>query len=113
MLIGETVNNFSQSTAYIGVGNGSTAFSAGHTTLQGTGGSILLKNVNITPVRSGQTLTFATTFTTGEANWTWYEWGIFNAPSSGDMLNRVLAINAAKNSAESWNLSVNITINAV
>lgn len=89
LLIGAGGTVFSNANAYIGVGNGTTAVSAAHTDLQG--GSKTRKAMDATfPSRSSQTLTFKSTFATGDANYSWEEMAAFNASSAGTMLNRAL-----------------------
>ena len=57
-------------------------------------------------------LTFRSLFGTGDANFAWNEWGVFNASSSGTMLNRKVESLGTKTSAQSWQLTVTLTIAA-
>jgi hypothetical protein len=89
LLIGAGGTVFSNANAYIGIGNGTTATSAAHTDLQGA--SKTRKAMDATfPSRSSQTLTFRSTFATGDANYAWEEIAAFNAGAAGTMLNRAL-----------------------
>jgi hypothetical protein len=89
LLIGAGGTVFSNANAYIGIGNGSTATSAAHTDLQGA--SKTRKAMEATfPSRASQTLTFKSTFATGDANYSWEEIAAFNAAAAGTMLNRAL-----------------------
>jgi hypothetical protein len=55
-------------------------------------------------------MTFRSTFATSEANWAWQEWGVFNAFSSGTMMSRKVESLGTKTSAQSWQLTVTITL---
>lgn len=106
--IGEAVTSFANANAHIGVGNGTTAFSAAHTDLQGA--SKARKAMDATyPQRSGLQLTFRSSFASGDANFAWEEWGIFNAAAAGTMLNRVVANNGTKASGATWVFTVTLT----
>ena len=79
---------FNNANAFIGVGDSSTATTAGMTDLQAATNK-LRKAMNATfPSRSGQTMTWKADFGTSEANWTWNEIALFNASSGGTMLSR-------------------------
>ena len=108
-MIGATVNPFDNTNAHIGVGNGTTAFAAGQADLQGA--SRLRKAMDSGyPTRSGATLTFQATFGTGDANWAWQEWGIFNAAAGGVMHNREVENLGTKTSNVTWVFQVDITL---
>lgn len=99
---------FNASNAYIGVGNGSGAFSATQTNL--LGGNVLRKKVDSGyPVVAPPAVTFRATFEPTEANFAWNEWGIFNGLSGGVMLNRVVESNGTKQSNQTWVLEVSVT----
>jgi hypothetical protein len=99
---------FNASNARLGVGNGSGAFVASQTDLQGS--SKYRKAMDddypqITP----PSITFKSTFASNEANFPWNEWGIFNAATGGVMLNRVVESNGTKQDNQTWILEVTIT----
>lgn len=99
---------FNAANARLGVGNGTTVFAASQTDLAGT--SKLRKAMDseypkVTPPK----VTFKSTFSPSEANFTWNEWGIFNAATGGVMLNRVVESNGTKQSNQTWVLEVEIT----
>lgn len=99
---------FNAANARLGVGNGTTAFSASHTNLRGS--SVFRKGMDDGyPVVNGNTITFKATFNYDEANFAWAEWGIFNAASGGTMLNRVVESNGTKQSNQTWVLEVELT----
>jgi hypothetical protein len=103
--------------ARLGVGNSSTAEAATQTDLQAAAGGAnrQFKLMNATfPSRSSQTLSFASDFTSGEANFVWNEWGIDNGTSNGTtvsapMLNRKVASLGTK-ATGTWTLTATLTI---
>lgn len=101
---------FTNANAYIGVGNSSTAFSATQTDLLGT--SVRNAMEATYPTIATNVLTFRSVFATGEANFAWEEWGVFNAAASGTMLNRVAESLGTKTSAQSWQITVDLTVTA-
>lgn len=99
---------FSNANAYIGVGNGTAAFAASQTDLQGA--NKLRKAMdNGYPTINAPVVTFKSTFAPGEANFAWNEWGVFNGSTGGVMLNRVVESNGTKQSNQTWVLEVAIT----
>ena len=46
----------------------------------------------------------------GDANFAWAEWGLFNASTSGRMLNRKVFSGGTKTSAEAWSLTISLTL---
>ncbi len=109
LLIGAGGTVFSNANARLGVGDSSTAAAAGQTDLQAATNKFRKAMDSTYPSRASQTLTFRSTFATGEANFVWNEWGIFNAGSGGTMLNRKVESLGTKSSG-SWQLTVTITI---
>ena len=111
-LVGEAFTAFNNANARIGVGDSSIAFAAGQTDLQAPANK-LRKALDATyPQRAANVLTFRATFGTAEANFAWNEWGVFNAASAGQMLNRKVESLGTKTSAQTWQLTVNLTLNA-
>ena len=109
IMIGESPTPYNNANAYIGVGNGTTAFSADQTDLQGV--SKLRKAMDAGyPTRATNTLTFKATFGTADANWAWNEWGIFNAATGGTMHNREVESLGSKTSSVTWVFQVNISL---
>ena len=102
---------FNASNARLGVGNGTTAFSATQTDLMGS--STLRKPMDTDyPKVEPPVVTFRSTFAPDEANFSWAEWGVFNAATGGVMLNRVVESNGTKQSNQTWILEVAITFEA-
>ena len=90
LLIGAGGTVFSNANAYIGSGDSSTAVNATHTDLQAATNKLRKAQDATFPSRASQTLTFKSTFATGDANWQWNEMAVFNASSAGIMLCRSL-----------------------
>lgn len=108
--VGNSITPFNNANAHIGVGDGTTAFSASQTDLQGT--NKLRKGMGTGyPQVSSNQMTFRSTFGTSEANFAWNEVGIFNASSGGTMMLRELPGNlGTKTSAHTWELTVTVTM---
>jgi hypothetical protein len=110
-LFGDAFAAYDAVNAHIGVGDGTVAFNATHTDLQGT--NKLRKAMEAAyPTRAVNVLTFRSLFLTTEANFAWDEWGVFNAASAGEMLNRKVESLGTKTSAQSWQLTVQLTVEA-
>lgn len=115
-LIGATTAPYNNTNCRLGVGNSSTAASAGQTDLQASAGSSnrQFKMMDSTyPSRSSQTMTFKATFASGEAQFAWNEWCIDKGTADGTtvtapMLNRKVSSMGTKG-AVSWALTVTIT----
>lgn len=99
---------FTNANAHIGVGNDNTAYNASQTDLLGTDFRQGMESSY--PQRSDNVLTFRALFDTGDANFAWEEWGVFNADTGGTMLNRVAESLGTKTSAQSWQMTVEITV---
>jgi hypothetical protein len=111
-IIGEAVTEFNNANAHIGVGDSTTAFAASQTDLQAATNK-LRKAMDATyPQRSTNVLTFRSTFATGDANFAWQEWAVFNASSTGVMFSRKVESLGTKTSAQSWQFTVTLTITA-
>ena len=116
-LIGTGVTAFDNSNAYLGVGDSSTAAAATQTDLQAATNkhreamdATYPLHTDGTGSSSNATITYKSTFETADANFAWSEWGIFNASTSGRMLNRKVFSGGTKTSADEWVLTVSITL---
>ncbi len=111
---GETVTPFDATNAYLGVGDSTTVFAATQTDLQAATNKQRKAMDASFPTRSGNQLTYQTTFGTGDANFNWNEWGLFNNSSGGTMLVRKVETigSGAKPNTETWILSVTLTVTA-
>lgn len=110
-MIGVAITAFSNANARLGVGDSATAWATNQTDLQAATNK-LRKGMNATyPTGTGtKTITFQSDFTTGEANWVWNEWGIFNAASGAtSMLSRKVEGLGTKASG-TWTLTVTFTL---
>lgn len=101
-------NFFNESNARLGVGDGNGAFAINQVDLQGA--NKLRKPMDSGfPTVTPPTIRFKSTFNQPEANFSWNEWGVFNAATGGVMLNRVVESNGTKQSNQTWILEVDIT----
>lgn len=106
---GGTYTLFNNANAAIGVGDSSTAYAAAQTDLQAATNK-LRKAMDATyPQRAANVLTLRSTFATTDANFTWAEWGVFNATAGSQMLQRIVSALGTKTSAASWQLTVTLT----
>lgn len=109
-LSGGAITAFSNANAKLGVGDSTTAAAASQTDLQAATNK-LRKAVDATyPTISGATMTFQATFATTDANWAWQEVAAFNAATGGTMLNRKVQSLGTKTSADTWVLTLTITL---
>lgn len=114
-LIGTGVTAFDNTNAYIGVGNSTTAAAATQTDLQGASKHREAMDATYPSHTDGTSsgnasIVFKSTFETGDANFAWEEWGIFNASSGGRMLNRKVTALGTKTSSDEWAFTVTITL---
>jgi hypothetical protein len=103
---------FTNSNAYLGVGDSTTAFNASHTDLQASSNKLRKAMEASYPQLATNVLTFRSLFGTSDANFSWQEWAIFNASSSGTMLCRKVEDLGTKTSAQSWQMTTDITVTA-
>lgn len=101
---------YTNGNANIGVGDSSTAAAVSQTDLQAASNKTRQAMDVSYPTVANGVYTFRSTFATGSANYAWQEWAVFNASSTGRMLNRAVASLGTKTSAQSWQLTVTITI---
>jgi len=100
---------FSASNLHLGVGDSSTAFAIGQTDL--VAATNKLRKIVTSVAESGGVITAVTSFGTSEANFEWYEWGSFNAPSGGTMYQRKVESPSlgTKTSAQVWTITATLT----
>ena len=114
----QTLTYFSNARAAIGVGDSSTAAAATQTDLQAATNKTRKAMDATYPTHTdattsgAATITFKSTFATGDANFAWAEWGVFNSATAatGRMLNRKVESLGTKTSAASWAFTVTITL---
>ncbi len=114
-LIGTGITAFDGTNAYLGVGDSTTAAADTQTDLQAATNKLRKLNTSVshtdsTSAGGAKTITYATTFTTSDANFAWQEWGLFNASSGGRMLNRKVESLGTKTSAGTWVLTIGLSL---
>lgn len=102
---------FNNANAHIGVGDSSTAFAATQTDLVAATNKFRKAMDATYPQLAANVMTFRSTFATGDANYAWNEWAVFNASSAGTMMNRKVESLGTKTSAQSWQFTVTVTNN--
>lgn len=112
-----SVGAFDNTNAHVGVGDSGTAEVATQTDLQAVSNkqrkamdATYPQHTDGTAGSSNATVIFKSTFGTADANFTWAEWGIFNAAVGGRMLNRKVQALGTKTSAGTWVITVTISI---
>lgn len=112
---GTTVAAFDNSNAHIGVGDSNTSAAATQTDLQAASNKLRKAMDSTYPQHTdattsgGASAVFRSTFASGDANFAWAEWAIFNASSSGRMLNRKVEALGTK-AGGSWTLTLTCTL---
>lgn len=110
LLIAAGGTAYNNANSYLGSGDSSTAFAVSQTDLQAATNKLRKAMDSTFPSRSGQVVTFKSTFATTDANWVWNEVAIFNNSSAGTMLARSTGSYGTKTSAASWVLSYTLTV---
>lgn len=118
LLIGAAnVTAFDNSNAYLGVGDSTTAAAATQTDLQASSNkhreamdATYPQHTDGTGSSSNAQITYKSSMETGDANFAWQEWAIFNASTSGRMLNRKVTSFGTKTSSDTWTLTVTLTV---
>ncbi len=106
---GQALTWYNNANAALGVGDSTTAFAAAQTDLQAATNK-LRKGMEATfPSVAVNVISFKSSFATGEANWVWNEWGIFNAASGVTMLSRKVEALGTKASG-TWTLTVDFSL---
>ena len=112
-LTGGSLTVFSNANAYIGVGDGNGSVptvNASDTDLTATTNKLRVAMDSTFPTLSTNTAVFQSTYGTSQANFAWNEWGVFNASSSGDMLNHKGQALGTKVNTASWQLKVTLSL---
>lgn len=116
-LIGTGVTAFDNANAYIGVGDSSTAVTATQTDLQASSNkhreamdSTYPQHTDGTDGSDHAQIVYRATFEDADANFDWNEWGIFNASTSGRMLNRKVVALGTKANPEEWVFTVTLSL---
>lgn len=111
------IDPFDNTNAYIGVGDSSASEVTTQTDLQASSNKSLKPMQPSYPLHTDSTssagaksIDYKSSWSTADANFAWNEWGIFNAASSGRMLNRKVASLGTKTSADTWTLTVTLSL---
>lgn len=111
LLIGAGGTAYNNASAYLGVGDSSTAESAAQTGLQASTNKTYKAMSATYPSRASQTITWRAVFATGDANYAWNEFTIVNASTdTGTNLNRKVSSQGTKASGQTWTLDMTLTI---
>lgn len=102
------VQPFNLTNARVGVGDGTAAFAANQTDLQGT--NKLRKALDSAPVRTNNAVDFTSTFALAEGNFAWNELALFNAASGDYMATRRTISLGTKPSSEAWTITLTVTV---
>lgn len=114
---GTSVSAFSNANAHIGVGDSATAAAAGQTDLQAATNKLRKAMDSTYPLHTDATtsgaasVVFRSTFGSSDANFAWAEWGIFNASSTGRMLNRKVESLGTK-ATGTWQLTLTLSLSS-
>lgn len=106
----DTAGYYSESNAYLGVGNGTTAEDASQTGLQGASTYFESMDTGYPQVSSNE-ITFYATFGKDVANFEWNEFTIVNATDdTGDNLDRKQSGQGTKVASAIWEMEVTLSI---
>ena len=108
LIVGDSANHFSNTTAQVGVGDSSTAASPTQTDLQAATNNTYKSMESGYPTSTTQEATFKASFGDSEANYAWNEWVVRQSVSTV-CLNRKVESLGTK-SGGTWTLEVNITL---
>lgn len=111
LLAGGGGTAFDNSNAYLGVGDSTTAASATQTDLQASTNKLRkAMNSGYPTYGTSQKITFQADFGSTDANFSWQEFGTFNASTGGTMLDRKVSNQGTKASGQTWQLTLEITL---
>jgi hypothetical protein len=117
---GQALTYFNNAQAAIGVGDSSTAAAASQTNLQASTNKLRVGMSSTYPQHTdattsgGATITFQSSFSSGQANYAWNEVGVFSSTTDGvgRMLNRLAPSGGygTKASGGTWTLQISLTL---
>lgn len=110
LIIGGAGTPFDAGNTYIGVGDSADAFDVAQTDLQASTNVYRQAMEASYPSALVNVISFQALFATSVANFAWEEWGVFNAATVGTMLSRKVESLGTKTSAQSWLLTVQLTL---
>jgi homoaconitase/3-isopropylmalate dehydratase large subunit len=103
-------DEYSNANANLIVGTGSGAATATDTEATFTAGVKKTMDSGYPTYGTDQKATWRATYAADEANQVWQEFGVLNAASSGDLLNRLVSNQGTKTSGQVWQLTFEITL---
>lgn len=120
----QALTYYNNANAYISVGDSTTAAADTQTELQAATNrtrkamdATYPLHTDTTGTAGSKSITFRSTFATGDANYAWQEWGIFNGAGTGGppttggrMLNRKVESLGTKTSAASWTITITLSL---
>ncbi len=110
LLVGGGEAAYNNTNARLGVGDSSTAWNTTHIDLQAATNKLRKAMKATYPQTGTKKQTFQSDFLTGEANWVWNEWGIFNTATADDgMLSRKVE-NLGTKASGTWTLTVDFSL---
>jgi hypothetical protein len=102
--------SFATGNARLGVGDSATAWNTTQADLVAATNKLRkVMQSGTYPQNGTKKTTFKSDFTTGEANWVWNEWGIFNSASGVTMLSRKVE-NLGTKASGTWTLTVEFSL---
>lgn len=110
LLIGGGGTAFNNASAYIGVGDSSTAAAATQTGLQAAVNKLYKAMEATYPQIASQTVTWRSVFGSADANFAWEEFTVANGSSdASENLNRKVSSQGTKASGQVWTLDLAVT----
>jgi len=110
LLIGAGGTAFNNASAYLGVGDSSTAAAAAQTGLQAASNKLYKAMEATYPLVASQTTTWRSVFGSTDANFAWAEFTVANGNSDASTnLNRKVSAQGTKASGQTWTLDLAIT----
>lgn len=110
LVTGQSANTFTNAQAQIGIGDSSTAATAGQTDLQAaTNKTYKAMNGSFPSVPASGAVQFQATFASGDANYAWQEF-VVKQGTSAICLDRGVASLGTKVAGTSWTITVTLTI---
>lgn len=115
---GQSLTFFNNTNAAIGVGDSSTAAAATQTDLQASTNKLRVAMSATYPqhtdgvIVGAASVVFQAAFSTGQANYAWQEWAIFNSSTAGvgRMLQRKVENLGTKTSSSIWTLTLTLSL---
>lgn len=116
---GQALTYYNNANAAIGVGDSTTAAADTQTDLQAATNKLRRAmeatyplHTDTTGTAGSKSVTYRSSFATGDANWVWNEWGLFNSPTAatGRMLNRKVESLGTKTSSATWVITVTLSL---